>query len=121
MKIVIPGGSGQVGQVLARAFQNDGHDVAILSRQPAANIVGRAVFGMDEQLGDWTAEFENADVVINLAGKSVNCRYCGPESGRDHAFSRGVHPGRWAGPRRGAASSASLDASGHGDHLFAPL
>jgi uncharacterized protein (TIGR01777 family) len=26
-------------------------------------------------LGDWTAELEAADVVINLAGRSVNCRY----------------------------------------------
>ena len=32
MKIVIPGGSGQVGTILARAFQNDGHEVVVLSR-----------------------------------------------------------------------------------------
>ena len=34
MKIVIPGGSGQVGTVLARAFQQEGHDVVVLSRTP---------------------------------------------------------------------------------------
>ena len=34
MKIVIPGGSGQVGTVLARAFHRDGHEVVVLSRAP---------------------------------------------------------------------------------------
>ena len=36
MKIVIPGGSGQVGTVLARAFHGDGHEVVVLSRSAAA-------------------------------------------------------------------------------------
>jgi NAD dependent epimerase/dehydratase family enzyme len=75
VKFVIPGGSGQVGQVLARAFLHDGHDVVILTRQPAAKGAGRSVFWDGRTLGDWTEEFETADVVINLAGKSVNCRY----------------------------------------------
>jgi uncharacterized protein len=74
MKIVIPGGSGQVGQVLARAFQKDGHDVVILSRQRDAQKVGRIVLWDARTLGEWCGEFEDA-VVINLAGKSVNCRY----------------------------------------------
>ena len=34
MKIVIPGGSGQVGTQLARAFHHDGHTVVVLSRYP---------------------------------------------------------------------------------------
>jgi uncharacterized protein len=75
VKIVIPGGSGQVGQVLARTFLKDGHQVVVLTRQPAAKIAGRAVFWDGRTLGDWAAEFEAADVVVNLAGKSVNCRY----------------------------------------------
>lgn len=36
MKIVIPGGSGQVGTILARAFHRDGHEVVVLSRSPGA-------------------------------------------------------------------------------------
>lgn len=74
MKIVIPGGSGQVGTLLARAFQADGHDVVVLSRDPGpapwrtARWDGRTV-------GAWAAELEGADAVINLAGRSVNCRY----------------------------------------------
>jgi uncharacterized protein (TIGR01777 family) len=74
MKIVIPGGSGQVGTVLARAFQSDGHEVAVLSRH-TLQAPWRSVTWDAETLGDWTAEIENADVVINLAGRSVNCRY----------------------------------------------
>jgi uncharacterized protein len=35
MKIVLPGGSGQVGVVLARAFQASGHEVVVLSRSPS--------------------------------------------------------------------------------------
>src|SRR5271165_378227 len=74
MKIVIPGGTGQVGTLLARAFVADGHDVVVLSRSP-----GKAswrVVGWDAQtLSDWAAEIDGADVVINLAGRSVNCRY----------------------------------------------
>ena len=36
MKVVIPGGSGQLGQVLARAFHQKGHEVVVLSRTPAS-------------------------------------------------------------------------------------
>ena len=75
MKIVIPGGSGQVGQVLARAFLKDGHEVVILAREPAVTVAGRIVLWDGRTLGNWTEELEAADVVINLAGKSVNCRY----------------------------------------------
>ena len=74
MKIVIPGGSGQVGTILARAFKNDGHEVVVLSRN-AHKADWRVAEWDAETLGDWTKEFENADVVINLAGRSVNCRY----------------------------------------------
>jgi uncharacterized protein (TIGR01777 family) len=74
MKIVIPGGSGQVGTVLARALHQRGHDVVVLTRQPA-NAPWRMVEWDGETLGDWISEFENADAVINLAGQSVNCRY----------------------------------------------
>ena len=75
MRIVIPGGSGQVGQVLARTFLRDGHDVIILTRELAPKATGRTVSWDGRTLGDWAAELEAADVVINLAGRSVNCRY----------------------------------------------
>src|SRR5437870_6275375 len=74
MKVVIPGGSGQLGQVLARAFHQKGHEVVVLSRTPASKP-WRVVAWDGETLGEWVAEFESADAIINLAGQSVNCRY----------------------------------------------
>src|SRR3954451_14321264 len=74
MKILIPGGSGQVGTLLARAFHQDGHEVAVLSRSPAS-APWRSVLWDARTLGDWAREVDGADVVINLAGRSVNCRY----------------------------------------------
>jgi hypothetical protein len=74
MKIVIPGGSGQVGSVLARAFHSEGHDVVVLSRRPQRRR-WRVVEWDGAALGDWQREIDGADVVINLAGRSVNCRY----------------------------------------------
>jgi len=74
MKIVIPGGSGQVGTVLARALHKGAHEVVVLSRKPA-EAPWRTVAWDGETLGDWIREFEGADAIINLAGQSVNCRY----------------------------------------------
>ena len=74
MKIVIPGGSGQVGTVLARAFHAEGHDVCVLSRTPG-HAPWQTIEWNGEMLGDWTSAIDGADVVINLAGRSVNCRY----------------------------------------------
>ncbi|NJN17036.1 MAG: TIGR01777 family protein [Oscillochloris sp.] len=74
MKIVIPGGSGQVGTLLARHWQQAGHEVVILSRVPR-QAPWRTVAWDAEQPGDWVAEIDGADVVINLAGRTVNCRY----------------------------------------------
>ena len=74
MRIVIPGGSGQVGTMLARAFHARGHEVVVLSRRP--NAAPWRVVGWDARsIGDWTAEIEGAAAVINLTGRSVNCRY----------------------------------------------
>ncbi len=74
MKIVLPGGSGQVGTLLARAFHAEGHEVVVLSRAPQ-DAPWRVVPWDGETVGDWAAEVNGADAVINLAGRSVNCRY----------------------------------------------
>jgi uncharacterized protein len=74
MKVVIPGGSGQVGTVLARPFHADGHDVIVLSRRPDVRP-WRVVAWDGATLGNWQAAIDGSDVVINLTGRSVNCRY----------------------------------------------
>ena len=74
MKIVIPGGSGQVGTVLARAFHGDGHEVVVLSRRPDLRP-WRVVAWDGATAGNWQREIDGCDVVINLTGRSVNCRY----------------------------------------------
>ena len=74
LKIVIPGGSGQVGTVLARALHAERHDVVVLSREPRPRP-WRVVGWDGTTLGVWSQEVEGCDAVINLAGRSVNCRY----------------------------------------------
>jgi uncharacterized protein (TIGR01777 family) len=73
MKIVIPGGSGHLGTLLARAFYPQ-HEVVVLSRHRALRP-WRTVAWDGVNLGDWAGEIDGADVVINLAGRNVNCRY----------------------------------------------
>lgn len=74
MKVVLPGGSGQVGQILARHFAAQSHDVVILCRGTQVPA-GRTVSWDGKTLGAWASEIDGADVVINLAGRTVNCRY----------------------------------------------
>ena len=75
MKIVIPGGNGHIGQFLAHAFHDDGHEVVVLTRSEQETMPWRTVLWNGETIGDWAKEIDGADVVINLAGRSVNCRY----------------------------------------------
>ncbi len=79
-KIIIPGGSGFLGQHLAEFFMLKGCDVVILSRREARSIVstdGKIYYKKwdGETIDEWADSFENALAVINLAGRSVDCRY----------------------------------------------
>lgn len=74
MRIVISGGSGQIGTLLSRAFRADGHEVVVLTRTPG-DAPWRMVYWDGENLGSWAGELDGADVVVNLAGSTVNCRY----------------------------------------------
>ncbi|MEM9079384.1 MAG: TIGR01777 family oxidoreductase [Verrucomicrobiota bacterium] len=73
--IVIPGGSGFLGRTLANFFHQQGARVMILSRTPQT-IPHATVLTWDARtLGPWTEALEGATAIINLAGRSVNCRY----------------------------------------------
>jgi uncharacterized protein len=86
-KIVIAGGSGFIGQAVAEYFGKD-NEIVVLSRHvkdvnnsygkksiSLANHNVRNVHWNAKDIGDWAKEIDGADLVINLAGKSVNCRY----------------------------------------------
>lgn len=73
MKVVLPGGSGHLGRVLTRAFERAGHEVVVVSRRRCGH--GRGVQWDGRTLGPWMSELDGADAVINLAGRTVNCRY----------------------------------------------
>jgi uncharacterized protein len=75
MRIIIPGGSGQVGTILARHFHAAGHAVVVLSRHPTNAPWKTARWDGATLDPAWTQELEGADVVIHLSGRSVNCRY----------------------------------------------
>jgi uncharacterized protein len=52
MKIIIPGGTGQVGTILARAFHADGHEVIVLSRKSHGdNAAWRVIIWDAETMG----------------------------------------------------------------------
>jgi uncharacterized protein len=74
MKIVIPGGTGQAGGVLTEHFHDAGHQVIVIARHIQA-APWRMVEWNGRDDGPWAQEIDGADVVINLAGRSVNCRY----------------------------------------------
>jgi len=73
-RIVLIGGSGQVGHLLARHFHAGEADVSVVART-TFSAPWRVVAWDGLHRGPWQRELEGADVVINLAGRSVNCRY----------------------------------------------
>lgn len=70
--LIIAGGSGFLGQVLESYFTKKGYKVIILTRQPKKE---NDVYWNAKDLGKWTTVLENSDVLINLTGKSVDCKY----------------------------------------------
>lgn len=75
-RLILAGGSGFLGQALAKHFTALGWEVVVLTRKPAGHPgTTREVVWDGETRGEWTRELEGADAVINLSGKSVDCRY----------------------------------------------
>lgn len=73
LRVVLPGGTGNVGVLLARHFHERGDDVTVLSRRPAP--AAWKVLPWDAKTpGPWTEALRGADVCLNLTGRSVNTR-----------------------------------------------
>ncbi len=70
--IIIAGGSGFLGQVLENYFNRKGYKIKVLTRNPRKY---NNIFWNGKDLGNWTNELEEAEILINLTGKSVDCRY----------------------------------------------
>jgi uncharacterized protein len=76
MRILIPGGSGQIGTILAWHLHASGHEVTVLSRRPQERTHPWRTLPWDGLTpGLWVAEIDRSDAVIHLSGRSVNCRY----------------------------------------------
>src|SRR5688572_60438 len=76
-KIVIAGGTGHLGTSLAEHFQHVGYDVTVLCRELPRHRVNGVAYSLWDgvTLGDWTRIIDRTDVVINVCGKPVACRY----------------------------------------------
>ena len=75
-RLVLAGGSGFLGTVLADYFGCRGWDVVVLTRKPTrGNSAARRVEWDGQTLGPWVTELENARALVDLCGVSVNCRY----------------------------------------------
>lgn len=74
--MIIAGGSGFLGQALARYFSEREWEIVILTRSPRENSgLVKEVYWDGRNLGAWRRELEGAKALVNLTGKSVNCRY----------------------------------------------
>ena len=73
-RILIPGGTGFLGQALKKYFEANNCEVRVLTRTPSKKDASE-IYWDAKLIGDWISEIEWADAVINLTGKSVNCRY----------------------------------------------
>jgi len=76
MKIVLAGGSGFIGHALQRYYAG-ADEVVVLSRKRRARVgnVRTVVWDARTTAGNWVEALEGADLVVNLVGRSVNCRY----------------------------------------------
>lgn len=70
--IIIAGGSGFLGQTLEHFFTSKGHQVKILTRTPKRE---NDILWNGKDLGEWTKHLEGVEALINLTGKSVDCKY----------------------------------------------
>ncbi|HTB53178.1 MAG TPA: TIGR01777 family oxidoreductase [Ferruginibacter sp.] len=75
-KIIIAGGSGFLGHSIIKSYKDTDTNIVVLTRGKSETVNNITYVHWDaESLDDWANELEGATAVINLVGKSVNCRY----------------------------------------------
>lgn len=75
-RVVLAGGSGYLGQLLAKELVERGAQVIVLTRKPSSRQGPiQEAFWDGRTLGEWAQHLDGARGVVNLAGRSVNCRY----------------------------------------------
>jgi len=80
-RVVLAGGSGLLGRMLAEYLGAKGYNIVVLSRSPKSFLVAKSTVTVRNvqwdgcSVGDWAKEIDGAVAVINLTGRSVNCRY----------------------------------------------
>lgn len=73
-KVILAGGTGFLGQSIIHQLSD--YEFVVLCRHPKADSEHvRYVKWDGKTMGDWTTEIEGSEVVINLTGRSVDCRY----------------------------------------------
>jgi uncharacterized protein (TIGR01777 family) len=74
-RIILAGGSGFLGQSLAKEFLRQNYEVIVLTRSPRVrNDAATEIYWDAKSLGDWTKWIDGTEAVVNLTGKSVDCR-----------------------------------------------
>jgi uncharacterized protein len=75
-RVILAGGTGFLGNLLARRFTKRGDEVIVLTRSPRSRTDGvREILWDGQTLGEWAKVIDGAQTLVNLSGRSVNCRY----------------------------------------------
>jgi uncharacterized protein (TIGR01777 family) len=90
MRVVIAGGSGFLGSLLAARLRADGHQITILTRRPRG--AGDILWEPSVPAGAWVYSVERCDAVVNLAGESLAS-------------------GRWTAPRKAGIRRSRIDST----------
>lgn len=87
-RIILAGGSGFIGSSLTPSLLSRDYEVVILTRSPSTQRGGVRYAQWDgKTIGAWTQFMDGAGAVINLTGRSINCRHT-PENRREIIESR---------------------------------
>lgn len=99
MRVIISGGTGLIGSALSKNLAADGHEVIVLSRNPAKYSFPAGIRGetWDGKTADgWGYLADGADAIVNLAGEPI----AGP----------GLLPSRWTQERKQRIRQSRIDA-----------